>query len=204
MVNNDGWRRSMTTESRREQVEYQPFPNEEGRNSRQAQLEVPVLVRTLGLPTDARILEVGCGRGIALPVLDRLCSPRRLVGLDIDAELLVEAAENLREHGTAAELHCGDVRLMPFADGAFDVIIDFGTLYHIAGSQIALDEIARVLAPGGTFVYETKASQLLSHPVRSRGRRLPGLASHGLRHRRWAMLWASRTKGPSPTPLRAL
>jgi ubiquinone/menaquinone biosynthesis C-methylase UbiE len=184
----------MNPESRREQVEYQPFPNEEGRNSRQAQLEVPALVRTLGLPTDARILEVGCGRGIALPALDRLCSPRRLVGLDIDAALLVEAAENLREHGTEAELCCGDVRQMPFADGAFDVIVDFGTLYHIARSQIALDEIARVLAPGGTFVYETKASQLLSHPVRSRG----------LRHRRWAMLWASRTKGPSPASVRAL
>jgi ubiquinone/menaquinone biosynthesis C-methylase UbiE len=95
-----------------------------------------------------------------------------------------------------AELCCGDVRWMPFADGAFDVIIDFGALYHIARSQSALDEIARVLAPGGTFVYETKTSQLLSHPVRSHGRRLPGLASHGLRHRRWAMLWASRTKAP--------
>jgi ubiquinone/menaquinone biosynthesis C-methylase UbiE len=85
---------------------------------------------------------------------------------------------------------------MPFADEAFDVIIDFGTLYHIARSQAALDEITRVLAPGGTFVYETKASQFLSHPVRSRGRRLPTLADHGLRHRRWAMLWASRTKAP--------
>jgi SAM-dependent methyltransferase len=83
---------------------------------------------------------------------------------------------------------------MPFADGAFDVIIDFGTLYHIASSEAALDEIARVLAPAGTFVYETKASQFLSHPVRSRGRRLPPLPAHGLQRRRWAMLWASRTK----------
>ena len=106
-------------------------------------------------------------------------------------------ARNLREHGTKAELHRGDVRQMPFADEAFDVIIDFGTLYHIARSQAALGEIARVLAPGGTFVYETKASQFLSHPVRSRGRRLPSLAGHGLRHRRWAMLWASRTKATS-------
>jgi ubiquinone/menaquinone biosynthesis C-methylase UbiE len=195
-----------TTESRLEQpeserpevTEYRPFPNEQGRNTRQAQLEVPVLVRALGLPTNARILEVGCGRGIALPVLDRLCSPRRLVGLDIDEELLVEAADNLREHGAKAELCAGDVRRMPFADEAFDVIIDFGTLYHIAGSQAALDEIARVLAPGGTFVYETKTSQFLSHPVRSRGRRLSALATHGLRHRRWAMLWASRTKASLP------
>lgn len=188
----------MRTESRVEQVEYQPFPNEEGRNSRQAQMEVPLLVRALGLPTGARILEIGCGRGVALPVLDRLCSPRRLVGLDIEAEFLAEAAENLREHGAEAELRCGDVRRMPFADEAFDVVIDFGTLYHIASTQSALDEIARVLAPGGTFVYETKTSQFLSHPVRSRGRRLPALATHGLRHRRWAMLWASRTKASLP------
>lgn len=184
----------MTTESRLDRAEYRPFPNEQGRNTRQAQLEIPVLVRALGLPTDVRILEVGCGRGVALPVLDRLCSPRRLAGLDIDEKLLVEAADHLREHGTKAELHRGDVRQMPFADEAFEVIIDFGTLYHIARSRAALDEIARVLAPGGTFVYETKTSQFLSHPVRSHGRRLPALATHGLRRRRWAMLWASRTK----------
>lgn len=188
----------MTTENGLDPTGYRPFPNEQGRNNRQAQLEIPLLVRSLRLPADARILEIGCGRGIALPVLDRLCSPRRLVGLDIDGELLVEAADNLREHGTEAELICGDVRRMPFADEAFDLIIDFGTLYHIAGSQIALDEIARVLTAAGTFVYETKASQFLSHPVRSRGRRLPPMANHGLRRRRWAMLWASRTKAPSP------
>jgi len=188
----------MTTENGLDPTGYRPFPNEQGRNTRQAQLEVPILVRSLRLPAGARILEIGCGRGIALPVLDRLCRPRRLVGLDIDGELLVEAADNLREHGAEAELFCGDVRQMPFADEAFDVIIDFGTLYHIAGSQTALDEIARVLTSAGTFVYETKASQFLSHPVRSRGRRLPAMATHGLRRQRWAMLWASRTKASSP------
>lgn len=184
----------MVAGSKFEQCEYRPFPNEQGRNNRQAQLEIPILVKTLRLPSEARILEVGCGRGIALPVLDRLCAPRRLAGLDIEGELLTEAADHLRDHGTEAELHRGDVRQMPFADESFDVIVDFGTLYHIARSQAALDEIARVLAPGGTFIYETKAAQFLSHPVRSRGRRLPALADHGLRHRRWAMLWASRTK----------
>ena len=195
----------MKTESTPDQTEYRPFPNDEGKNSRQAQLEIPAVVKTLGLPTDARILEVGCGRGIALPALDRLCSPRRLVGLDIDEELLVEAADNLHEHGTEAELHCGDVRRMPFGDEAFDVVIDFGTLFHIARPQLALAEIARVLAPGGLFVHETKVSQVLSHPVRSRGRRLPAPAAYDLRCRRWALLWVSRTKAslaarPSASP----
>ncbi len=182
-------------ESRFEHLEYRPFPNEQGRNSRQAQLEIPLLVKALGLPGEGRILEVGCGRGIALPVLDRLCRPRRLAGLDIEEELLMEAATHLREHGTKAELIQGDVRRMPFADESFDVIVDFGTLYHIARPQDALREINRVLVPGGLFVHETNASQLLSHPVRSRGRRLPRLEHDGLRQRRWAMLWAAHSKG---------
>lgn len=180
------------------QTEYQPFPNEQGRNTRQAQLEVPILVRALGLPTGARILEVGCGRGVALPVLDRLCCPQRLVGVDIDKELLTEAAGRLREEGARAELHRGDVRELPFSDEAFDVVIDFGTLYHIARADTAVAEVARVLALGGVFVYETKASQFLSHPVRSRDCYLPALKDHGLRRRRWAMLWASRTKASGP------
>jgi ubiquinone/menaquinone biosynthesis C-methylase UbiE len=183
--------------------EYQPFPNEEGRNNRQAQLEIPAMVRALRIPNGKRILEVGCGRGIALPVIDRLCRPQLLVGVDVDPELLVEAEAHLREHGTTAQLCAADIRRMPFADGAFDVIIDFGTLYHIAKPQAASAEIARVLAPGGMFVHETMASQLFSHPVRSRGRRLPRLEHDGLRYRRWAMLWASRTKEDAQTRERA-
>jgi ubiquinone/menaquinone biosynthesis C-methylase UbiE len=183
----------MTTENE-VVTEYQTFPDEEGRNARQAQLEVPALVRALRIPTEARVLEIGCGRGITLPVIDRLCRPRRLVGLDIDEELLAKAAEELRVSGAEAELCCGDVREMPFGDDAFDVVIDFGTLFHIARPEAAAQEISRVLAPGGLFIHETKLSQLLSHPVRSRGRRLPSLRRHGLRPRRSAVLWASRTR----------
>jgi ubiquinone/menaquinone biosynthesis C-methylase UbiE len=180
-------------------TEYQPFPNEQGRNTRQSQLEIPAMVRALGIPSGARILEVGCGRGIALPVLDRLCAPRRLVGLDVDHELLGEAAIGLHEEGIRAELCVADVREMPFADGAFDVVIDFGTLFHIARPGAAAAEIARVLVADGTFVHETRVSQLLSHPVRSRGRRLPTLEAHGLRRRRSAMLWTARTLAPLGT-----
>jgi ubiquinone/menaquinone biosynthesis C-methylase UbiE len=176
-------------------TEYQPFPNEEGRNTRQSQLEIPAMVRALRIPSGARILEIGCGRGVALPVLDRLCAPTRLVGLDVDPELLAEAAENLREHGTVAELCAADARQMPFEDGAFDVIVHSAPISPTARPPAPTAEIARVLAPGGMFVHETKASQLLSHPVRSRGRRLPRLEHDGLRHRRWAMLWASHDKG---------
>ncbi len=93
-----------------------------------------------------------------------------------------------------AELVWGDVRDLPFADAAFDVVIDFGTCYHIARPGPALAEIERVLAEGGVFVHETRASQLLSHPARAWGRRLPWHLAPTLRPRRHGLLWASRSK----------
>ena len=164
---------------------YARFPNEAGRNARQATLEVPALVRALRLPQGGHVLEVGCGRGVALPVLQRLLAPKRLVGLDVDPALLAEA-------NSPAELVCADVRAMPLPDAAFDLVVDFGTLFHIARPADALVEITRVLRPGGLFVHETRASQLLSHPVRARGRCIPWSAAPLLRPHRHAGLWASR------------
>src|SRR5215212_9632120 len=106
---------------------YEPFPNIERRNVLQECLEVPALVRSLRLPKDARILEVGCGCGVALAPLAQLCRPRTLVGLDFDAELVAAARRRLDERGIEAQLVHGDVRAMPFCDRSFDVVIDFGT-----------------------------------------------------------------------------
>lgn len=175
--------------------EYRPFPNEEGRNARQGSLEVPLLIRALGLPRGGRVLEVGCGRGVALPVLGRLLRPSRLVGLDVESGFLDEARSRLAGAGITAELVPGDVRRMPFPDAAFDLVIDFGTCYHIGRPETALAEIARVLAPGGLFVHETPLSQLLSHPVRSFGRRIPWHLAPLFERHRTALLWTTRRRG---------
>ena len=172
--------------------EYRPFPNEEGRNSRQASIEVPLMVRVLDLPIGRRVLEVGCGRGVALPALARLLRPSRLVGLDRDAEFLRQAGTRLAACGVAAELVPGDVRRLPFPDAAFDLVIDFGTCYHIARAGAALAEIARVLAPGGLFAHETPLNQFFSHPVRSFGRRMPWRQSTRFRRYQIALLWSTR------------
>jgi ubiquinone/menaquinone biosynthesis C-methylase UbiE len=168
--------------------EYRPFPDHDARNARQQRLEVPLMLRALGVPHDARILEVGCGRGVALPAIQHHRTPSRLVGLDIDDELLAEAA------GTHAELVCGDVRAMPFTDASFDAVIDFGTCYHIVRPLDALREIARVLRPGGRFCHETPLSQLISHPVRWGFRLLPWNAVPELEPARRAGLWSVRLR----------
>lgn len=170
---------------------YEPFPNVERRNVLQECLEVPALVRSLRLPVGARVLEVGCGRGVALAPLAELCLPRRLVGLDIDVELLAIARTRLAGRGVHAELVHGDVRDLPFDDRSFDLVVDFGTCYHVGDAALALAEIARVLDHGGRFVHETPLSQRLAHPVRSRGR-LPWRAEPRLTRDRTAVLWSTR------------
>ena len=174
--------------------EYRPFPNESGRNTRQVAIEVPLMVRALGLPIGGRVLEVGCGRGVAMPVLARLLRPGRLVGLDLDPALLDEARAQVEAVGIAAELVPGDIRRLPFPDGAFDLVVDFGTCYHIARAAQALAEIARVLAPGGLFVHETPLSQLFAHPLRSFGRRMPWRSIAAFERHRGALLWAARRR----------
>ena len=173
---------------------YRPFPNLAHRNSLQGNVELPTLVRLLAVPAGKRILEVGCGRGVALPALARLCRPAHLAGLDIDRELLAEAAQRLEAERVHAELVCADVRRLPFPDGSFDVVFDFGTCYHIDRSEDALGEITRVLAVGGLFVHETPLGQLLAHPVRSLGRSLPWETAPRLLRRRTALLWSARSK----------
>ena len=153
--------------------EYRPFPDMARRNWKQQRLEIPAMIWALKLPRGARVLEVGCGRGRGLTGLSKLLAPSRLVGLDINGEFLAEAEQALRDESLRAELYQGDVRSLPFANESFDLVIDFGTCYHIAFPARALTEIYRVLTSDGFFVHETVVSQLLSHPVRSLGRAMP-------------------------------
>jgi ubiquinone/menaquinone biosynthesis C-methylase UbiE len=195
----EAWQRAaIRTSGRSAPAEYLPFGNVESRNGLQALVEIPLMLRALRLPHRARVLEIGCGRGVALPVLDDRLEPVELVGLDVDAALLDEARERVRNSCTEATLVEGDVRDLPFEAGRFDLVIDFGTCYHVSdtmdGRRAALREVSRVLRTGGLFVHETRVAQRLAHPLRSFGRRLPWWAVPSLVRDRSATLWGVRRK----------
>ncbi len=173
---------------------YRPFPDESGRNWRQEHLEIPLMLGALNLPRGGRVLEVGCGRGIALGALARRLAPARLAGVDVDAALLKIAKRHVRWGNVLADLVVADVRDLPFPAGDFDVVIDFGTCFHIAQPEAALREIARVIALGGIFVTEMKLSQVLAHPIRTRGRTLSWKVVPMLAPLRRALLWESRRR----------
>jgi SAM-dependent methyltransferase len=170
------------------------FPNRPWRNRIQESFEVAALVHLLRVPRGGRLLEIGCGRGIGLVPLARYGQPATLTGLDIDGELLEHARVRLTDCRVDAQLRHGDIRALPFDDDSVDVVVDFGTCYHVARPEAALAEIERVLAPGGLFVCESPIAQLLAHPSRSTRRRLPWGAAPLLVPHHCAGLWSSRVK----------
>lgn len=99
-----------------------------------------------------RVLDAGCGQGAFVARLQR--AGARAFGLEVDAHTL-EAA---REAGVpAAQLSLGDGRTLPYPDGAFDCVCFVFSLHHVPGDAQSgmLDEVARVLVPGGhLFVVE--------------------------------------------------
>ena len=104
--------------------DYGAFPEKQGRNKRQQHIEVPLFVRLLGLGQRARILGVGCGAGVALPVFHRLCSPDVLIGVDVDGSSLKSAAKVIGRLLPTVKLIQGDVRSLPFRDDYFDAVVD--------------------------------------------------------------------------------
>ena len=157
-------------------------------------LEVPTMARLLSLPIGKRILLLGCGSGVALPALVRRCKPKTLVGIDISKCALDEAAALLGKEQVAVGLVHADAHRTPFADGAFDVIVDFGLCYRAGNADRVLQEIARILDPDGILVHETPLAQLLAHPIHSLRHGLPAVGRPNLVPQRNALLWATRRK----------
>ena len=102
------------------------------------------------LPFDgARVLELGCGRAEKTRTLAETGRPREIVALEVDA---IQHAKNLQiaDLPTVRFAH-GGAEAIPAPDASFDIVIMFKSLHHVpvAHMDAALDEIARVLKPGG-------------------------------------------------------
>lgn len=76
---------------------------------------------------------------------------------DLSPRHIEQAGHNRERHGIElASLTCGDARQLPYADGAFDMVLLMGALYHLQewpDRLACLGEVLRVLKPGGVGVF---------------------------------------------------
>lgn len=101
-------------------------------------------------PENSRILDVGSGPGHVCLMLARKHPTVEIVGIDF-SRTEVRAAERLRRknHVTNCRFQQGDAMALPFEDASFDIVISLASLKHWPDRERGLNEIRRVLVPGG-------------------------------------------------------
>jgi ubiquinone/menaquinone biosynthesis C-methylase UbiE len=117
------------------------------------------------------VLDVGCGTGELLGKLARRWPEARLVGLDISAAMLAQAAA--KPFAGEVELVEGSVYELPFPDGSFELVTNTLSSHFYQDFPAAARELARVTAPGGMIVM----ASIGNGPARL----LPGAAGRELR-----------------------
>jgi ubiquinone/menaquinone biosynthesis C-methylase UbiE len=96
------------------------------------------------------VLDLGCGDGTY--AIEAAARGARAVGLDTDPTMLREAEGRARERGVAVDLREVRVEELPFGDASFDVVFAVTVLCFVADAAGAIQEMARVLVPGGRLV----------------------------------------------------
>lgn len=100
------------------------------------------------------VLDAGCGGGLVAKGLAEAGAV--VVGLDRSPSTL-EVARRAVAAAPAARFHAAGGRLerLPFADGAFDAVVAADVLEHVPDLPAVVRELGRVLAPGGSLVFDT-------------------------------------------------
>ncbi len=112
-----------------------------------------------GLPlAGARILEIGSGRGGGAAYLARYHAPDSVVGLDYSPGT-VGLARRLNRQIAPVAFETGDAERLPFADGAFDIVVNIESSHCYADVPAFAREVARVLAPGGWLTFADMRSR---------------------------------------------
>ena len=122
------------------------------------------------LPSGAQVLEVAPGPGyFAIELARQGC---RVTGLDLSRTMVEIAVENARRASVPVLFRQGDVGQMPFDPGAFDLVICQAAFKNFPRPVAALDEMHRVLRPGGTAIVDDMSSRATSRDIADEIRRM--------------------------------
>jgi ubiquinone/menaquinone biosynthesis C-methylase UbiE len=129
---------------------------------------IPEFVRTAedvaaSLPAGSAILEVAPGPGfLAIELAKRGYS---VTGIDISKSFVGIAGRNARDAGVTIDFRRGDVARMPFADNSFDFIVCVAAFKNFPDPIAALDEMHRVLRPGGSASIEDLRKEITDREI---------------------------------------
>ncbi len=123
------------------------------------------IIRVIGKPSNALILDVGCG---SCDKSIRLAKRGFFVkGIDLSESVLEMGEKNIEFEGLSSKitLQCDNIRELSFENKHFDYILCWGVLMHIPDLEKAISELSRVLKPGGFLIISENNSNAIEIPV---------------------------------------
>lgn len=102
---------------------------------------IPTFQKHYGLSATSKILDVGCAKGFMLYDFKELIPGISVRGIDISSYAIEHSKEEVKSY-----LRVGDVRSLPYEDGAFDLVIAINTIHNLEKQELkkALKELMRV------------------------------------------------------------
>jgi ubiquinone/menaquinone biosynthesis C-methylase UbiE len=124
--------------------------------------EAPRVLTNLNLASGGVCLEVGCGIGAGALLINQYLKPERVIGVDLDPDMVASARRYLSHSPGWAkgirrdniEIVCEDASHLSFPTGHFDAAFHFAVLDHIPEWAEVIAETYRVLKPGGAYAFE--------------------------------------------------
>ena len=108
------------------------------------------VVRNLKIAPGDRVLEVGVGTGLCLPLYPRNCD---ITAIDLSQAMLDKAEERVKELGlTNVKLMHMDAGNMTFPDSSFDIVIAAYVVTAVPDYRKLMEEMVRVSRPGGRLI----------------------------------------------------
>lgn len=113
------------------------------------------------------ILDIGCGHGHSLPMLDQRFNPEKLIGLDVDPKVSTLSADNAAACQCDVQFVVSDAASIELPDESVDMILCHQTFHHIVDQTGTANEFYRVLKPGGVLLFAESCKKFIfSLPVR--------------------------------------
>ncbi|MDH5633948.1 MAG: methyltransferase domain-containing protein [Gammaproteobacteria bacterium] len=142
---------------------------------------------SLDLQPGMSILDCGCGTGDVLSIIAGMVAPGKALGTDFSQRMIDEAtarAASLDQDNL--EFQCMDVQSLALEDQSFDRVVATQLLIHVPDPRKALQEMCRVLKPGGKIVVQDVdwESMVIACDNHALGRRFSQLFADGIRNGR--------------------
>src|SRR5688500_12095828 len=120
----------------------------------QRYVESRILLGLGGRLDGMRVLEIGCGRGAGTEIILQDFGASEVHAFDLDEDMISRAERRLAHYPkNRVKLFVGDATSIESPNNYFDAVVNFAALHHIPAWQAAVAEIARLLRPGGLFLF---------------------------------------------------